>query len=71
VAHGAKCSVGFFFVDGGSSETFARRQEWYAWFGRLLSMTFDKIERLLVRSVLMIGMLMELVKLAMFELSKR
>jgi hypothetical protein len=34
-------------------------------------MTFDKIERLLVRSVLMVGMLMELVKLAMFELSKR
>jgi len=37
----------------------------------LASMTFDKIERLLVRSVLMIGMLMELVKLAMFELSKK
>jgi len=34
-------------------------------------MTFDKIERLLVRSVLMVGMLLELVKLAMFELSKR
>jgi hypothetical protein len=37
----------------------------------LASMTFDKIERLLVRSVLMIGMLMELVKLARFELSKK
>jgi hypothetical protein len=35
------------------------------------SMTFDKFERLLVRSVLMIGMLLELVKLAMFELSKK
>jgi hypothetical protein len=63
--------VGFFFVGDRSLEEFAERLEWYAWFGRLLSMTFDKIERLLVRSVLMIGMLMELVKLAMFELSKR
>jgi hypothetical protein len=38
---------------------------------RLASVTFEKIERLLVRSVLMIGMLLELVKLAMFELSKK
>jgi hypothetical protein len=62
---------GLFLGGRWSSEGFAERLEWYAWFGRLLSMTFDKIERLLVRSVLMIGMLMELVKLAMFELSKR
>jgi hypothetical protein len=33
-------------------------------------MTFDKIERLLVRSALMIVMFIELVRLAMFEFSK-
>lgn len=33
-------------------------------------MTFDRIERLLVRSALMIVMFVELVKLAIFEFSK-
>jgi hypothetical protein len=33
-------------------------------------MTFDKTERLLVRSALMIVMAIELIKLAIFEFSK-
>ncbi len=61
----------FLLVQALSNSTIAATREWYSWVGRPADMTFDKIERLLVRSVLMIGMLLELVKLAMFEISKK